>query len=647
MADQVTPLNPSFGYGTATSAQLPVSQQQEVLTSMSGLLSPNPPLMFSGLINPIPYETTKAQLGTGGSSTDPIFDLSGPAGGQPGETLAAWVLTLPPGQTFARQDRFHVVSQSRKDLVQDVKYYPDTDNSPLMKDIAYYSDADNKSDDPSAGYTPCTSATAECLMVKFRSPGLGAHDSISFSKGIIKSILFSKGMLSRGGAPITNDDLCKAKITYIFSDGFTTTSNFGRCPAASLPLIASSWRPDPHVAPQIIKPNKSNVLLAADSSGTGQTATLIGNAYLNNPAASNAVIGFSHGAPDVTFSVPSPNPACTGDTFGGDTLCFNSDASYTLGDFLASGGATILTGSQAALASLLSNDPNNVTGTVFEFTGTVTVTNGQSFQAGHDDGLQLTIGNTLVINAPGPTAFAMTPATYTGPSGTFPFDLVYGECCGPPAVLGISLPLVTIASLPGTPDPNNMSQLLFNLDETGPSDANGMFEGGQLGNTCNNGPITGTIKGNVTVSVGQSCRYTNCEITGNLTINGGSAYFQDCQVDGNLTEIAGLLSVAGSSHVLGNVQISLASTYNIGPNAQINGNLTIQNTVNQPGTVCQTRVAGNLIVQNNQSPIQIGETAGQTNCPGNTISGNLTCTGNTPVPVSGSNTVTGHNQCSG
>ena len=64
-------------------------------------------------------------------------------------------------------------------------------------------------------------------MVKFEPPGLGAHDSISFSNGILKSILFSKGILSGGGAPITNDDLCKAKITYMFSDGYATTSNFG------------------------------------------------------------------------------------------------------------------------------------------------------------------------------------------------------------------------------------------------------------------------------------------------------------------------------------------------------------------------------------------------------------------------------------
>ena len=78
----------------------------------------------------------------------------------------------------------------------------------------------------------------------------GRTNSISFSNGILKSILFSKGILSGGGAPITNDDLCKAKITYIFSDGYATTSKLGSCPAMSLPLISSSWRPDPTVSPR-------------------------------------------------------------------------------------------------------------------------------------------------------------------------------------------------------------------------------------------------------------------------------------------------------------------------------------------------------------------------------------------------------------
>lgn len=186
------------------------------------------------------------------------------------------------------------------------------------------------------------------------------------------------------------------------------------------------------------------VIAATFAPGASHASVVEGFAYLDNASAGNAVIGFSHGAPDATFTVPSPtNAACTG-IFLGDTLCMDSDTGgYTLGGFIASTGGTVLTGSPAALAHDLDN-------TMFEFTGTVTVTNGETFQAGHDDGLQLQIGTTLVINDPGPTGFTTTPATYTGPSGTFTYDLVYGECCGAPAFLGISLPLISSVPEPDT-----------------------------------------------------------------------------------------------------------------------------------------------------------------------------------------------------
>jgi hypothetical protein len=124
--------------------------------------------------------------------------------------------------------------------------------------------------------------------------------------------------------------------------------------------------------------------------------------------------------PDVTFSVTTP-------------IDFTSGSLYTIGEFLSSGGASVLTG-----AGELGNTLDN---TIFNFTGNVSVTTGETFTVGHDDGLTLVIGGLHVIDEPGPTGFVTTTETYTGPSGTLPFQLVYGECCGAPGDLSISLPL--------------------------------------------------------------------------------------------------------------------------------------------------------------------------------------------------------------
>lgn len=134
-------------------------------------------------------------------------------------------------------------------------------------------------------------------------------------------------------------------------------------------------------------------------------------------------------AADVSFTAPAP-------------LNFASGSLYTIGEFLASGGATVSSG-----ASQLGNTLDN---TLFEFVGMVSVTHGQTFTVGHDDGLTLVIGGLTVISAPLPTSFVNTTETYMGPTGTFAFELVYGECCGPPAELSISLPLFSAAPEPGT-----------------------------------------------------------------------------------------------------------------------------------------------------------------------------------------------------
>ena len=128
--------------------------------------------------------------------------------------------------------------------------------------------------------------------------------------------------------------------------------------------------------------------------------------------------------PDVTFDVNSP-------------MNFNASGA-TIGTWLGSGSAFNITENTAGtLAALMDN---GTLGTLVEFTGFVTVTNGQTFTVTHDDGLTLIIGSVnLGFNA-GPTAPVTSNATYTGPSGTFAFQLVYDECCGGPAVLQVDLP---------------------------------------------------------------------------------------------------------------------------------------------------------------------------------------------------------------
>ena len=185
---------------------------------------------------------------------------------------------------------------------------------------------------------------------------------------------------------------------------------------------------------------------------------------------------------------------------------------------------------------------------------------------------------------------------------------------------------------------------------TPPEDADPTHEGGQLGQSCNGGAtvgstdVSGTIPGpNITVSAGQRCNYTNCEFLGSLTINGGNVFLGSCKVDGNLTMTSGTINLSTSTQVIGNVQIAngsavslLPNSFMIGPSAQIGGGLTIQNLpVNEPGFVCGSTISGGVTLNNNKSLIQIGEPAGQSNCPGNGITGGLSCKNNTDVTGAG------------
>ena len=147
--------------------------------------------------------------------------------------------------------------------------------------------------------------------------------------------------------------------------------------------------------------------------------------------------------PTASFSAPS-NPL----SFDSRTDPVNG---YTLGGFLATGGASGITYTNGAAST---DDMNNF-GMLIDFTGDVSVTNGQTFTVAHDDGLTLTIGALTVIDVPGPTSPTTTTVTYTGPTGTLPFRLVYGECCGAPAVLNVALPLTAI------PEPSTWAMMVL------------------------------------------------------------------------------------------------------------------------------------------------------------------------------------------
>jgi hypothetical protein len=137
---------------------------------------------------------------------------------------------------------------------------------------------------------------------------------------------------------------------------------------------------------------------------------------------------------DVTFDVNAP-------------LNFNASGA-TVGAWLNSGGAfNTVENTAGTLSSLMDNGQF---GTLLRFTGLVTVTTGETFTVTHDDGLTLIIGGLdLGFNA-GPTAPVTSIITYSGPSGNLPFELVYDECCGGPAVLQVDLPLSNNVPEPGT-----------------------------------------------------------------------------------------------------------------------------------------------------------------------------------------------------
>lgn len=233
--------------GTCT----PTTFAQGTCTQQSAVLDP------SGLLNPLANSTTTVTKP--GSNTSIDFSVTAPINGRPGETLIAWILMLPQALTFDPNNKFRIISQSRRNLLQDVDLpHPDSD----------------------VPFSPCATETALCLEVEFNrqtGQGFGAQEP----KDLNTPFAFSQGILNGNHGALLSD-LCGAKVTYIFSEGYITTSAIGPAPCSGTSLAADSQNPDPTTPPQISTQIGNNFVGASnqgctvDSTGKCSDPTMTG-----------------------------------------------------------------------------------------------------------------------------------------------------------------------------------------------------------------------------------------------------------------------------------------------------------------------------------------------------------------------------------
>src|SRR6516162_6693969 len=166
-------------------------------------------------------------------------------------------------------------------------------------------------------------------------------------------------------------------------------------------------------------------LLAIASAIASVASVQLGRLWINNPNPGDASI-VPPGSPDAEFATGAIN--------------YDSRVNgYTISDFL--NNPTFINQSAAFIANGGGNaSADNI---FIQLSGTVGLQAGNnSFVVEHDDGVVMNIaGFGNVVNEPGPTAPDTTPFNVfnPGPAGNFDFTLNYTECCGPPAVLLLSI----------------------------------------------------------------------------------------------------------------------------------------------------------------------------------------------------------------
>lgn len=163
----------------------------------------------------------------------------------------------------------------------------------------------------------------------------------------------------------------------------------------------------------------TNPPTAADPGGSPATLLL--------PTCSHGVAACTTANADVTFTTTGVNFNFT----GGTVAQWLASSAFALHNLVDNVGGSLM-------------DP-----TIWEFVGNITVSSPDSFTIAHDDGTTFVVNGQTVVNHPEPTSPATTTEMYTGAaSNNAPFELIYSECCGGPAVLNVSLLAPTNAPVP-------------------------------------------------------------------------------------------------------------------------------------------------------------------------------------------------------
>jgi hypothetical protein len=190
---------------------------------------------------------------------------------------------------------------------------------------------------------------------------------------------------------------------------------------------------------------------------------------------------------------------------------------------------------------------------------------------------------------------------------------------GMPSAANIGTHQVRITAVNGVGTGAQQTLTLNIVGITGPAPASGT--------TCN-GNYNGTFRGSITVSPGQNCAFYSGGVTGNVSVDGGHLALTNATVTGNM-------SIQGGSG------------FSIGTGTTISGNLSIESVASgsSRSMICQATVGGNLQVSNNAVPINIGSP--QTFCYGNSFGGNVEIQGNTAPVAVHDNTISKNLSCSG